>query len=87
MKTLKAIKYIANFTALFATLSYILLIGTLVYNFILAVTNKIYGDAILAIVFAALLCGIAHVFVDAADKVCKEQEKALKDKQTNETVP
>lgn len=85
MKTLKTIKCLVNFTTLFATLSYVLLIGTLIYNFILAVTNKIYADAILAIVFAAMLCVIAHVFVNAANKVYKvykEQLKALKDKQT-----
>ena len=82
MKTLKTIKCLVNFTKLFATLSYVLLIGTLIYNFILAVTNKTYTDAILAIVFAALLCVIAHIFVDAAGKAYKEQLKALKDKQT-----
>lgn len=86
MKTLKAIKCLVNFTTLFAILSYVLLIGALIYNFILAITNKIYADAILAIIFAVLLCVIAHVFVDSADKVYKEQEKALKDKQTDETV-
>ena len=81
MKTLKPIKCLVNFTTLFAILSYVLLIGTLIYNFILAVTSKIYPDAILAIVFAVLLCIIAHVFVDAADKVYTQQSKALKDKQ------
>ena len=79
---LKTTKCLVNFTTLFAILSYVLLIGTLIYNFILAVTNKIYADAILAIVFAVLLCVIAHVFVDAADKVHTQQLKALKDKQT-----
>jgi len=36
----------------------------------------------LTTLFAVLLCVIAHVFVDAADKVYTKEVKALKDKQT-----
>lgn len=63
MKTLKTVKCLVNLTTLFAVFSYLLLIGALIYNFILAILNKIYADAVLTIVFAVLLCVIAHVFV------------------------
>lgn len=81
MRTVKTIKFIANFTGFLAIFSYVLLIGTLIYNFILAITDTIYTNATLALVFAILLCGFAYVFMDAADKVFREQLKALKDKQ------
>ena len=82
MKTLKTVKCLVNLTTLFAVFSYLLLIGALIYNFILAILNKIYADAVLTIVFAVLLCVIAHVFVDTVDKVYTKEVKALKDKQT-----
>lgn len=85
-RSLKAIKCLVNITTLFAVFTYVLFIGALLYNFVLALLIKIYPDAILAIPIAMILCVIAHIFVSAADEVYKEQKKALEDKQTDETV-
>lgn len=85
-RSLKAIKCLVTITTLFAVFAYALLIGAILYNFVLALLSKSYIDALFTIPLAMFLCVIAHIFADAADKVCKEQEKALKDKQADETV-
>lgn len=85
-RSLKAIKCLVNITTLFAVFAYALLIGAMLYNFVLALLSKSYVDAFFTIHLAMFLCVIAHMFVDAADKIYKEQKKALKGKQTDETV-
>ena len=85
-RNLKVIKCLVTITTLFAVFAYTLLIGAILYNFVLALLSKSYIDALFAIPLAMFLCVIAHIFVDAANEVYKEQEKALKDKQSDETV-
>lgn len=85
-KSLKAIKCLVNITRLFAVFAYTLLIVSILYNFVLALLSKSYIDALFTIPLAMFLSVIAYIFVSTANEVYKEQKKALKDKQTDETV-
>lgn len=85
-KSLKAIKCLVNITRLFAVFAYTLLIVSILYNFVLALLSKSYIDALFIIPRAMFLSVIAYIFVSVTNEVYKEQKKALKDKQTDETV-
>lgn len=85
-KSLKAIKCLVNITRLFAVFAYTLLIVSILYNFVLALLSKSYIDALFTIPLAMFLSVIAYIFVSVTNEVYKEQKKALKDKQTDETV-
>lgn len=85
-KSLKAIKCLVNITTLFAVFAYTLLIGSILYNFVLALLSKSYIDALFTIPLAMFLSVIAYIFVSTANELYKVQKKALKDKQTDETV-
>lgn len=85
-KSLKAIKCLVNITTLFAVFAYTLLIVSILYNFVLALLSKSNIDALFTIPRAMFLSVIAYIFVSTANEVYKEQKKALKDKQTDETV-